>query len=108
MIVGDGKQDGPGLVIDLDEFAPCGLGPEKVLFSETGAFIVEVPAGIERDVLALCARNRVKLFRVGALSAAPGLEVISGGSRLAAWEYATLREAFMNGCRDIFGAGKGD
>ncbi len=108
MIVGDGKQDGPGLVIDLDEFAPCGLGPEKVLFSETGAFIVEVPPGIERDVLALCARNRVKLFRVGALSAAPGLEVISGGRRLAAWENTTLREAFMNGCRDIFGAGKGD
>ncbi len=108
MIIGDGKQDGPGLVLDLDEFLPCGLSAEKVLFSETGGFLVELPPGIEREVLALCARNRVKLYRVGTLSTASKLEVISGGRRLAAWEHRIMREAFMNGCRNIFGVGKGD
>ncbi|MBN2071747.1 MAG: phosphoribosylformylglycinamidine synthase subunit PurL [Candidatus Krumholzibacteriota bacterium] len=96
-----------GLTIDMDEFANTGLSKEKILFSETGGFVVELPAGIEREVLALCARARVRLHRIGSLNSQARLEVTSGDKRLAAWESKELKEAYMNGCRSIFGIEKG-
>ncbi len=103
MMIGENGGGSLGFTLNLDVFNGCGLGPETILFSETGVFIVELPGGIERDVLALCARNRVKLFKLGSLVSRPGLEVTAGGARLAAWDHGELQEAFMTGCRWIFG-----
>ncbi|MBU8921510.1 MAG: phosphoribosylformylglycinamidine synthase subunit PurL [Bacteroidales bacterium] len=107
MTIGDGGSC-PGITLDLDVLASSGLPAEKVLFSETGGFLVEIPAGSERDVLALCARNKVKLFRLGTLKRGAKLEVLSGGQRLAVWESDELKDAYMNGCRRIFGTAKGE
>ncbi len=95
-----------GLKVDLEELAETGLEPEKMLFSETGGFVVELPDGIEREVLALCTRNRVKLYKLGALTGRSKLEVLLKGERLAIWPLDELRDAFMGGCRGIFGIEK--
>jgi phosphoribosylformylglycinamidine (FGAM) synthase-like enzyme len=97
-----------GLAIDLDEFESTGLPPEKVLFSETGCFIVELPPGNERELLAICARNRVILHKLGTLKSSPKLEVVSGGRAIASWELGELEEIYMTGCRSIFGIEKGE
>ena len=106
-----GRGDGElGFTLDLDELAPLGLPPEKLLFSETGAFLVETAPGIEREMLALCARNRVKLWRLGEVRRASRLEVVSRGASLARWDLAELRGAYLDACRPIFGVentGKG-
>ena len=107
MAIGQDPSNGLGFVLDLAELAPTGLEPEKILFSETGAFIVELPAGMEREVLALCARNRVRLYRLGEINSFPRLEVIDGSERLAIWELEELRTAYDSGCRDIFGVPAG-
>ncbi len=91
-----------GITVKLDELAST-LQPEKALFSETGCFIVEVPAGLERDILALCARNRVKLFRLGTLAGRPKLNIEKDSERIASWNIDDLRELYVNGCRKIFG-----
>jgi phosphoribosylformylglycinamidine synthase II len=97
-----------GLKIDVGEFSALGLPPEKILFSETGGFILELPQGIEREMLAICARNRVQLFRLGDLARRADLEVRLGKERLARWKIDELREPFMYGCRKIFGTGMAD
>lgn len=94
---------GLGLTIDLAEFGKGALPPEKLLFSETGGFIVELPAGLDREVLALCARNRVKLFKLGAVSSRPGLSVLKEGELLASWEIEEISDIYMKACRPIFG-----
>ncbi len=107
MTIGDGGNC-PGITLDLDVLASTGLPTEKILFSETGGFLVELPAGSEREVLALCARNRVKLSKLGTLKRGAKLEVLSGGQRMAVWESDELKDAYMNGCRRIFGTAKGE
>lgn len=92
-----------GLTVDLAEMEQSGLPPEKLLFSETGGFVIEVPPGHERDILAVCTRNRVRLHKLGALIPRPRLKISSSGSKLASWKIPDLREIYMNGCRDIFG-----
>jgi phosphoribosylformylglycinamidine synthase len=97
-----------GLTVDLDEFSSSGLPEEKILFSETGGFIVELPAGKEREILGVCTRNRVKLHKLGTLVPSSRLEILSGSARIAVWELDELREEYMTGCRRIFGIVKGD
>lgn len=92
-----------GVTIDLGELASGGLSTEKILFSETGGFIVELPAGAEREALALCTRNGVRLFRLGELSTDAHITVRSSGEELATWKIEELSEAYMTGCRSIFG-----
>jgi phosphoribosylformylglycinamidine (FGAM) synthase-like enzyme len=101
---GNGKL---GLKLDLEEFSPLGMPPEKILFSETGGFIVELPQGTEREVLALCARNRVSLYKLGVLDGRGALDIRLKGERLASWKTDELRESFMYGCRNVFGIEKG-
>lgn len=103
MALGSGGSGELGVAIDIDELAQSGLGPEKILFSETGGFIVELPHGVEREALALCTRNRVRLFKLGELDMNRRIEVRSSGKQLAAWELAELAETYMTGCRGIFG-----
>jgi phosphoribosylformylglycinamidine synthase II len=103
MCLGGAGEGRLGLKIDLSDFTALGLPHEKILFSETGGFILELPQGIEREILALCARNRVKLYRLGSLVRRAVLEVYLGDERLAQWKIEELREAFMYGCRKIFG-----
>jgi len=107
MALGPGGEGSLGLALDIGGLAADGLAPETILFAETGMFLVEVPAGIEREILALCARNRVALHRLGALRRGGRLEVVSAGRALAAWSLDEMRRAYMTGCREIFGAGKG-
>ena len=95
-----------GFTLDLDELASFELPPEKLLFSETGCFVVELPPGSEREVLGVCARNRVKLARLGELKGRARLEIVRGRKSLAAWDLAELREAYLSGCRSIFGVGE--
>ena len=95
-----------GLKVELDKFAPLGMPPEKILFSETGGFVLELPQGLEREVLALCTRNRVKLYRLGTLNGRGALDVSLGDERLASWRADELREAFLYGCRRVFGIEK--
>jgi phosphoribosylformylglycinamidine synthase II len=92
-----------GFSLDLDELAGLDLPPEKLLFSETGAFVVELPSGMERDVLAVCTRNRVKLFKLGELIGGDLLDVIHRKKRIAKWSLAELRGSYLSGCRPIFG-----
>lgn len=92
-----------GLTVDLAEMEQSGLPPEKLLFSETGGFVIEVPPGHERDILAICTRNRVRLHKLGTLIPRPRLKISSSGSKLASWKIPDLRDIYMNGCRDIFG-----
>ncbi len=106
MTIGGAEESRLGLKVDLDELARSGLPPEKILFSETGGFVLELPEGTERDVLALCARNRVELYRLGLLDGRGTLDVRMGGERLASWSSAELREAYLHGCRRIFGIEK--
>ncbi|UCF04762.1 MAG: phosphoribosylformylglycinamidine synthase subunit PurL [bacterium] len=94
-----------GFTLELGEI-PSGLPPEKFLFSESGAFVLELPPGLEREVLALCTRNGVKLYKLGSLVSHPRLEVLSGGSRCAVWGLDELERAFLGGCRGIFGLGE--
>jgi len=103
MAMGEEGPDHLGITLELDVLEPAGLEPQKLLFSETGAFVVELPPGIEREVLALCARNRVKLYRLAELKPFSRLEVTKGGKRLAVWEIDELHEAYSSGCRSIFG-----
>lgn len=95
-----------GLKVDLDEFAPLDMPPEKILFSETGGFVLELPQGSEREALALCARNRVRLYRLGTLNGRGLLDIRLGDERLASWRADELREAFLYGCRRVFGIEK--
>jgi phosphoribosylformylglycinamidine synthase II len=94
-----------GFALDLDALAGFGLSPEKLLFSETGAFVVELPENIEREVLAVCARNRVTLTKLGAVDGRPRLAVVRAKKELAKWRLGELSDAFLGGCRPIFGAG---
>jgi phosphoribosylformylglycinamidine synthase II len=103
MVLGGRGEGSLGFTLDLGEFERLALPPEKVVFSETGAFIVEVPAGIERDVLAVCTRNRVSLLRLGELTARGRLEVVQARKSLAAWHLPELRAAYLSACRPIFG-----
>ncbi|MBN1884009.1 MAG: phosphoribosylformylglycinamidine synthase subunit PurL [Candidatus Krumholzibacteriota bacterium] len=106
MALGGGGEGRLGLALDVTGLcAATGLPPETVLFAETGAFLVETPAGNEREILALCARNRVRLHRLGWIVDRPRLEVLAGDERLAAWELAALADIYMNACRGIFGVG---
>jgi phosphoribosylformylglycinamidine synthase II len=95
-----------GLKIDLSELAQTGMPPEKILFSETGGFILELSQSSEREVLALCTRNRVKLYRLGTLDGRGLLDIRMGDERLASWGTDELREAFLYGCRKVFGIEK--
>jgi phosphoribosylformylglycinamidine synthase len=97
-----------GLAVDIDEFGSTGLPPEKILFSETGCFIVELPPGNERELLAICARNRVKLHKLGTLKSSPKLEIVAGGKAIASWDLEELEDIYMTGCRSIFGIEKGE
>ena len=97
---GDGRL---GFTLDLDGLDRLALPAAKVLFSETGAFIVELPAGIEREVLAVCTRNRVPLFRLGELTARPRIEIVQKRKSLAVWDLAELRAAYLSAGRPIFG-----
>ena len=108
MALGGGGEGRLGLAIDLDEFESTGLPHEKVLFSETGCFVVELPPGNERELLAICARNRVKLHKIGTLKASGKLEAVSGGKAVASWDLGELSEVYMTGCRSIFGIEKGE
>jgi phosphoribosylformylglycinamidine synthase len=92
-----------GFSLDVAALASPGLPPEKLLFSETGAFIVELPPGIEREALAVCARNRLNVRRLGGIDAAPRLAVVDGSKSLARWSLAELAEAYLTACRPIFG-----
>jgi phosphoribosylformylglycinamidine synthase len=92
-----------GTAVDLEEFSDSGLSYEKVLFTETGGFIVELPSGIEREVLALCAKNRVRCYRLGTVSNEPSIGVSAGGEVLARWPLEELAKAFLTGCAGIFG-----
>jgi len=103
MAMGEEGADHLGITLELDVLEPAALEPQKLLFSETGAFLVELPPGIEREVLALCARNRVKLYKLGELKPFSRLEVTKGDKRLAVWEIDELFEAYSSGCRSIFG-----
>jgi len=96
-----------GLKVDLDELAGTGLAPEKMLFSETGGFVLELAQESEREVLALCARNRVQLYRLGLLDGRGALDIRIGNERLASWKTGELENAFLYGCRGIFGIEKG-
>jgi phosphoribosylformylglycinamidine synthase len=108
MAIGGNGAGRLGLAVDIDEFGATGLPPEKVLFSETGCFVVELPPGNERELLAICARNRVKLHRLGTLKASPKLEVVTKGKAIASWELGELADIYMTGCRSIFGIEKGE
>ena len=108
MAIGGNGAGRLGLAIDLDEFDATGLPPEKVLFSETGCFIVELPPGNERELLAICARNRVKLHKLGTLKASPKLEAVANGKAIASWDLGELEDIYMTGCRSIFGIEKGE
>ena len=103
MILGGRGAGRLGFTLDLEALAPLELPPEKLLFSETGAFLVETPPGLDRETLALCARNRVALFRLGEVREARRLEVVSRGESLARWDIAELRGAYLEACRPIFG-----
>lgn len=92
-----------GITADLSRIEQAELPPEKLLFSETGGFIIEVPPGHEREILAVCARNRVRLHKLGRLIPRPRMKVVSGENRIASWQVEDLREIYMNGCREIFG-----
>ncbi|MBN1164221.1 MAG: phosphoribosylformylglycinamidine synthase subunit PurL [Candidatus Krumholzibacteriota bacterium] len=107
MALGGNGQGKIGLTLDMDEFPGNSPPVEKILFSESGGFVIELSPGREREVLALCARNRVKLYKLGSLTPYPRLEIMSGGKRLAVWELDELRLVFMTGCLDIFGLRKG-
>ncbi len=92
-----------GITVDLSRIEHAGLPPEKLLFSETGGFVIEVSPGHEREILAVCVRNRVRLHKLGRLIPRPRLKIASGGDRIASWQVQDLREIYMNGCREIFG-----
>ncbi|MBD3179835.1 MAG: phosphoribosylformylglycinamidine synthase subunit PurL [Candidatus Latescibacteria bacterium] len=92
-----------GVTVDLAGMEHAGLSPEKLLFSETGGFVIETPPGHEREILAVCARNRVNLHRLGSLIPRARLKITSGGDKIASWEVPELREIYMTGCREIFG-----
>ena len=92
-----------GFSLDVAALASLGLPPEKLLFSETGAFLVELPPGIEREALAICARNRLNVCRLGEIDGSPRLAVVDGAKSLARWSLAELAEAYLTACRPIFG-----
>jgi phosphoribosylformylglycinamidine synthase subunit PurL len=97
-----------GFTLDLEGLANFKLPPEKLLFSETGCFVVELaPGPAEREILGVCARNRVNLTRLGELSGRARIEIVQRRTSLAAWDVAELRKAHLSGCRPIFGIGKG-
>ncbi len=96
-----------GFTLDLDLLANFKLPAEKLLFSETGCFVVELSSeAAEREILGVCARNRVNLTRLGELKGRPKLEVMRGKKSMAAWDLAELRGAYLSGCRPIFGVGE--
>lgn len=103
MALGGRGEGGLGFTLDLGRLDRLDLPLEKILFSETGAYVVEVPPGVERDVSALCARNGADFFKLGELVADPVLEMARGTKRLAAWDISELRGAYLAGCRAIFG-----
>jgi phosphoribosylformylglycinamidine synthase len=103
MALGGRGEGGLGFTLDLAKFDHVNLPFEKILFSETGAYVVEVPPGLERDVIALCARTGADVFKLGELVANLSLEIVRGTKRFAAWDLSELRGAFLSGCRAIFG-----
>ena len=94
-----------GFTLDLDTLAGFKLPPEKLLFSETGCFVVELPPGIEREALAVSTRNNVKLTKLGEIIGRPRLEIVHKKKSLAKWDLAELASAYLSGCRPIFGIG---
>lgn len=107
MAIGPDGEGTLGLAIDVSQLSATGLSVEAVLFSETGGFVVEVETGVERELLAVCAHNRVALKRLGVLRAGGRLVATRSDEILASWGLDELREAFMTACRPIFGVGKG-
>ena len=103
MALGGRGEGSVGFTCDLAKLDGIKLPPEKILFSETGAYVVEVPPGLDRDVIALCARTGADVFKLGELVESPALEIVRGAKRLAAWQLSELRAAFLSGCRAIFG-----
>ncbi|MDD3642033.1 MAG: phosphoribosylformylglycinamidine synthase subunit PurL [Candidatus Krumholzibacteria bacterium] len=107
MALGPAGEGSLGLAIEASNLSAAGLGAETVLFSETGGFVVEVGPGIERDLLAVCAHNRVQLRRLGVLRKGGRLVVTAADAILASWSLDELRGIYLTACRPIFGAGKG-
>jgi phosphoribosylformylglycinamidine synthase len=56
-----------GIEIDLTAIAP-GLGNDKVCYSETGGFVVEVSSSKLKEFETLASKNSVPLFRLGTTS----------------------------------------
>lgn len=103
MAIGERGEHNLGFSLELDVLSSLELSPEKIMFSETGAFLAELEGVPERDVLALCARHRVNVFKLGELNSWSRLEILQGGNRMAMWKIGELEQAYLDGCRSVFG-----
>ena len=92
-----------GFTLNLDALGGFKLPPEKLLFSETGCFIVELPGGIEGEVRAVSSANGATLTKLGDLTMTGRLEVTHMKKSLARWDLGKLGDVYLSGCRSIFG-----
>lgn len=91
-----------GAQVDLSKVPQKNLRPDKKLFSETGGFIVEVPAGKEKKFLEFCSKNKAKVTEIGSTTKKSHLVFRNGSKVLADIKVEKAANTWLNGLRDKF------
>ena len=89
-----------GAEIDLAKVPQKDLRPDIKLFSETGGFIVEVPAGKEEKFLKLCSKNKAKVSEIGTTTKKSHLIFRNGAKVLTDIKVEKAANTWLNGLRD--------
>jgi phosphoribosylformylglycinamidine synthase len=89
-----------GADVDLDRLN-SNLRPDKLLFSETGGFVLEVPPAKLADVERICRGYGVEPIVIGEVSAEPRLLITSAGQTLIHCSLDDMKQAWTRGLAEV-------
>ncbi len=98
MLLGGDADGALGAEVSLDAVGK-GMRPDRLLFSESSGFVVEVPAGMEKDAMGICRGHGVSMVRIGELKGS-ALVVKKAGAVLAELPLEKMRAAWTGGLRE--------
>ena len=97
MMLGGLAEGKLGADVDIAGVAAGGLRQDKALFSESSGFVLEVRAGKEAELAAICAGYGVEPMKIGQVTETPELVVREGETALATVATDDLKTAWTGG-----------